>query len=172
VTAAFIKDFIGSMSTVHQGSATILRPFEPVLHSARTEKFEHFVDIEIRYCETDSLQHVNHVSLPSYLEHGLLKMLLAIGDPEPYTTIPFAHVTAELVVRYLRPNFFGETLRIGSRIERVGSKSLTVEQFVFGQDHELRNIGRTVVVRTVDGGTAPWTDAQRAALLSGAAVAV
>jgi acyl-CoA thioesterase FadM len=156
------------MSIVDRELSPSLGRFEPVASIDRSwlAQFDHFVDIDVRYWETDGLKHVNHVVVPAYLEHGLLKLLTSIGDPEPYATIPFSHVTAELLVRYVRPNFFGEVLCVGSRVERIGNKSATIEQVVLGQTGEVRVVGRTVIVRTVDGASVPWTRAQRAALAS------
>jgi acyl-CoA thioester hydrolase len=143
-----------------------LPPFEPTNDARWIAAFRHFVDIDIRYCETDGARHVNHVVFPTYLEHGLLKLLVHIGDPARTGQLAFDHVTAELIVRYFAESVFGETLRVGSRLVHVGRSSAAVEQIVLGAGDALRVASRIVIVRTRDGRSEPWTDEQRARLSS------
>lgn len=147
-------------------SASKRFPLDATTDASSIARFSHFVAIEVRYWETDSAQHVNHVALPAYLEHGLLKLLAEIGDPEPLSRFPFEHVTGELFVRYIAPSSFGETLRVGSRIERIGRSSAAIEQVIFGRDGCVRNVARTVIIRTQNGRSVPWSEGQRAALLA------
>jgi len=143
-----------------------LPPFEPAIDAAWVAEFRHFVGVDVRYCETDGAHHVNHVVLPAYLEHGLLKFLAHIGDPARFGLLAFDHVTAELLVRYIAPSVFGESLRVGSRLVHAGRSSATVEQVILGAGDAVRVAARTVIVRSSDGRTAPWTDEQRARLSS------
>jgi acyl-CoA thioester hydrolase len=150
----------------HTADPRRLPPFEPTVDALRHARFSHFVDVAVRYCETDGARHVNHTVFPAYLEHGLLKLLADVGDPAQDGQLAFDHVTAELVLRYFAPSFFGETLRVGSRLVRVGRSSAVVEQVVLGERDAVRVAARIAIVRTRDGRSEPWTDEQRARLSS------
>ena len=138
--------------------------FDPLREPGWVESFRDFVELETRYCESDASQHINNVVYPAYLEHGLLKLLRRIGDPDPRSRFPFEHVTAELLVRYVAPSMYGETLRVGSKLVRVGRSSAIVEQVVLGPDGSVRAAARTAIVRSTGAATAPWTGEQSAAL--------
>jgi acyl-CoA thioesterase FadM len=144
-----------------------LTEFAPPLDAAWVSSFDFITELDVRYCETDGARHVNHVAVPAYLEHGLLKLLRHLGDTRHADELAFEHWTVELLVRYIAPSVFGETLRIGSKVVHVGRSSAAIEQVVLGGgDGTVRVAARTIVVRTSEGLSAPWTFEQRACLVS------
>lgn len=116
-----------------------------------------------RYCETDALGHVSNVVYPAYLEFGRLQYFAAAGDPEA-GPFPYAHVTAELHLRYVAACFYDEPLEVRSKISVLGRSSATMDQAIVGSGESLRSCSRVTVVRTDGSNSVPWTDAQRAAL--------
>jgi acyl-CoA thioester hydrolase len=141
----------------------LLSLYEPGNEAAWLASFSFSVDVRPRYCECDGQGHVSNVVYPTYLELSRLQFFKAAGDPEPHG-FAFQHVTAELTLRYLAACYYDEPLAVWSRLERLGGSSATMEQAIAAADGSLRAIARIALVRSRDGRTAPWTDAQRAAL--------
>jgi acyl-CoA thioester hydrolase len=124
----------------------------------------HFeVGLRPRYCELDALGHVSNTVYPAYLEFGRLQYFIAARDPEP-GPFAFAHVTAELHLRYVAPCFYDEPLRVFSKLTHLGRSSAAMEQALVGANDSIRAISRVAIVRSDGERTEPWRDAQRAAL--------
>jgi acyl-CoA thioester hydrolase len=141
----------------------LLELFEAGDEAAWLRSLHFSVSLRPRYCETDALGHVSNVVYPAYLEYGRLQYFAAAGDPEP-SPFPFAHVTAELHLRYVAACFYDEPLEVRSKIAALGRSSATMEQAIVGAGDSLRSFSRVTVVRTDGANSAPWTVAQRAAL--------
>ncbi len=141
----------------------MLSLYEPGNEAAWLASFSFSVAVRPRYCECDGQGHLSNVVYPAYLELSRLQFFKAAGDPEPHD-FAFQHVTAELTLRYLAACYYDEPLAVWSRLERLGGSSATMEQAIAGADGSLRAVARIALVRSRDGRTAPWTDAQRAAL--------
>jgi len=121
------------------------------------------VELKPRYCEIDGLGHVSNTIYPAYLEFGRLQYFIAAGDPEsgPFA---FAHVTAELQLRYVAACFYDEPLRVRSKLVRLGRSSAEMEQALVGAGETLRALSRVAIVRSDGDSTSPWSEAQRAVL--------
>lgn len=85
--------------------------------------YENFETVTLRYSDEDSMGHINNVAYAAYFEAGrmgLFKTLLAgLGDQR------FNFVLANVSIDYLREMRFPGELKIGGRLLRVGSKSIT-----------------------------------------------
>lgn len=127
--------------------------------------FRFRVEVRPRYCETDALGHVSNVVYPAYLEFSRLQYFIAAGDPEP-GPFAFAHVTAELQLRYVAACFYDEPLEVCSKLVALGRTSATMEQAIVGPDRSVRALSRVTIVRSDGEASVPWTQAQRAALIA------
>ncbi len=117
------------------------------------------------YDEIDSYGHVSNVQFPRYFEFGRMQYFKTAGDPEPLDgAFPYAHVIAELHIRYIARVFYDEQLTILTKIAELGRSSAVFEQAVVGLDEHLRAVARTVVVHTNKHANAPWTARQRSAI--------
>jgi acyl-CoA thioester hydrolase len=143
----------------------VLELYPPGEEAAWLASFRFRVDVRPRYCETDALGHVSNVIYPVYFEFGRLQYFIAAVDPEP-GPFAFAHVTAELQLRYVAACFYDEPLEVCSKLVTLGRTSATMEQAVAGADNSIRALSRVTIVRSDGEGTAPWTQAQRAALIA------
>lgn len=121
------------------------------------------MELKPRYCEIDGLGHVSNTVYPAYLEFGRLQYFIAAGDPEtgPFA---FAHVTAELQLRYVAACFYDEPLRIRSKLVRLGRSSAEMEQALVGAGETLRALSRVAIVRSDGNSTSAWSAAQRSVL--------
>jgi acyl-CoA thioesterase FadM len=127
--------------------------------------FRFGVEVRPRYCEIDGLGHVSNTVYSAYLEFGRLQYFEAAQDPEP-GPFAFAHVTAELHLRYLAPCYYDEPLRIVSKLVMLGRSSATMEQAMVGSRDTLRATARISVVRLGGLDSRGWSEAQRAALFA------
>jgi acyl-CoA thioester hydrolase len=141
----------------------LLGLFEPGNEAAWLRSFRFEVELKPRYCEIDGLGHVSNTVYPAYLEFGRLQYFIAAGDPEtgPFA---FAHVTAELQLRYVAACFYDEPLRIRSKLVRLGRSSAEMEQALVGAGETLRALSRVAIVRSDGNSTSAWSAAQRAVL--------
>ncbi|MBC5811285.1 MAG: acyl-CoA thioesterase, partial [Candidatus Eremiobacteraeota bacterium] len=114
----------------------MLTLYERGREAAWLASFRFGVDVRPRYCELDGLDHVSNTIYPAYLELSRLQYLIAAGDPEP-GPFAFAHLTAELTLRYIAPCFYDEPLRVTSKLIALGRSSATMEQAIAGLDGSL-----------------------------------
>jgi acyl-CoA thioester hydrolase len=143
----------------------VLELYPPGEGAAWLASFRHQIDVRPRYCETDALGHVSNVVFPVYLELGRLQYFIAAGDPEP-GPFAFAHVAAELQLRYVAACYYDEPLEVRSKLVALGRTSATMEQAIVGAGGSIRALARVSVVHSEGEGIAPWTHAQRAALIA------
>lgn len=91
--------------------------------------YRHFTPVTIRWCDTDGLQHVNNVAIASYFEAGRVAyvddLLSRCSPPHP----SFALV--RIAIDYLAEFNYPGTVEVGSRLLRLGTKSLTTGYAVF-----------------------------------------
>ena len=126
--------------------------------------FQFYVDVQVRYCETDASGHVSNVAYPIYFELSRLQYLEAVGDPDQDRAYAFFHVLAEFRIRYVAQCFYNERLRLYSRMVALGRTSFTMDQALVGDGGSVRTIARAFAVRNDGGPSIPWSPAQRASL--------
>ncbi len=143
----------------------MLELYPPGEAEAWLASFRFCIDVRPRYCETDALGHVSNVIYPVYLEQGRLQYFIAAVDPEP-GPFAFAHVTAELQLRYVAACYYDEPLEVRSKLVALGRTSATMEQAIVGADRSIRALSRVTVVHSDGDAIVPWTQAQRAALIA------
>jgi acyl-CoA thioester hydrolase len=86
--------------------------------------------VEVRFADTDAMGHVNNASYLTYCEIARVSYYEAVtGRPLPLATHGAAEgmILAEIRVAYRSPAFFGETIDIETRVERIGRTSLAME---------------------------------------------
>jgi len=104
---------------------------------------------KVRYADTDRQGHVNNAVFSTYLETGRVEFLY---DPES----PMYEDGTEFVIVSLKVHLEDEIhwpgrVEIGTRVARVGTSSITIEQGLF-QDDRRAATAETVVVQ-IDGKT-------------------
>ncbi len=105
----------------------------PAMSSNQDEtdtRWRFYIDVEVRFADIDMFQHVNNAKYFTYMESARVAYYTRISgltDPSQ-----FGMTLAREEVDFIKPVFFGRTLRVYTRIGRVGNKSWTLE-------HELRD---------------------------------
>jgi acyl-CoA thioester hydrolase len=91
--------------------------------------FEHTT--RVRYAETDQMGVVYHGNYLVYMEEGRTLMMESLGLP--YAELErrgFGLVVRKAALRFRAPARYGETLRVRTRIERLGGASIAFEYTV------------------------------------------
>lgn len=100
----------------------------------RRDTYRHWSPVTIRFGDQDSLAHVNNVALAQYFEVGrtayVYDLIRAAGCEGK---IEF--ILARLVIDFRRELHYPGAVEVGSRLTRLGTKSLTTGYGIFKDDH-------------------------------------
>lgn len=97
----------------------------------------HF-DVVVAWGEMDALGHVNNVAYFRYIESARVDYLRRLGVWQREGR-PEGFILQSASIRFRRPVFFPDTLRVSSRAEHVGEDRFTLA-------HTLRSVARGEVV--------------------------
>lgn len=122
--------------------------------------YRHWVDDVIRFCDQDPGGHVNNVAFAAYVEHGRVTFM---RDSGVQRSAESRFVVAHIDIDYLAEAHFPGRLRIGTRLERIGTSSLSLRTAVF-QDGACLAMARSVIVHKAGANSAPVPDQARQAL--------
>jgi len=122
--------------------------------------YRHWVDDVIRFSDQDPGGHVNNTAYAAYVEHGRVTTMRAAGF-ERLAGSRF--VLAHLEIDYLAEAHFPGALRIGTRVERIGTSSVTFGHAVFQAGRCLAR-AKSVLVHMSGPGSAPLPEAARLAI--------
>jgi acyl-CoA thioester hydrolase len=106
--------------------------------------FPFWTEEKVRISDTDHQGHVNNVSIGAYVEAGRGEMLHAAGIGESGSG-RFGMALARVAIDYRREIRWPGPVRIGSRVTRLGSSSVTVAHGLF-KDGELFATAESVMV--------------------------
>lgn len=99
-------------------------------------------DESIRFSDVDMLGHVNNVSFAAYCEAGRVHMIREVADR---TGVKNAWVLARLTLDYGAEVYFPGTMRIGTRMLGIGTKSVSMGQGLFVEGRCVARSIATVV---------------------------
>ncbi len=90
-------------------------------------EFKFYTQIQIRYGDIDPQWHVNHAHEVTFIETARFNFVQALGifDGESYFDLGW--IVADLHVSYIAPIFLTQKIRVGVRVAKLGTKSMTLE---------------------------------------------
>jgi acyl-CoA thioester hydrolase len=91
--------------------------------------FAHVHRIEVRFADTDAMGHVNNASYLTYAEIARVAYYERVsGAPLPLAThgAEEGMILAQVTIAYRSPAFFGETLAVETRVDRIGRTSFVM----------------------------------------------
>jgi len=91
--------------------------------------FAFWTPVTVRYCDQDDLGHINNCSYPEFIEVGRVAFLGGLLEPEQHPGIDF--ILARIAINFLNEGHFPGVMQIGSRILKLGNKSMTTGFGVF-----------------------------------------
>lgn len=90
----------------------------------KTKPFTYYHPIVVRYADLDPQGHVNNAAYMTYLESARLGYYERAGLWSPEKGEHTGMVVARAEMDYLAPIVYGQPLRVGVRLEKLGSKSM------------------------------------------------
>jgi acyl-CoA thioester hydrolase len=107
-----------------------------------------WTDEKLRNADTDRQGHVNNAVIATFFEAGRIEVLsdprLVIGAAASPATTSF--VVVRLLIDYRKELFFPGSVRVGSRISRVGKTSFLFEQTLQSAEGEVAHAEATCVL--------------------------
>ena len=98
------------------------------------EGFRYVRSQPVEFRDLDGLGHVNNAVYLSYLESAKVDYFRDVVGADRLEDLG---IVADVQIAYRSPAFLGETLAVGVRVARVGTKSLRFEFEVRGPDGRL-----------------------------------
>lgn len=83
--------------------------------------------IEVRYGDLDPQGHVNNAKILTYMEQGRIFYLKQLKLWEGGSFLDMGIILADVQITFRKAIQFGDTIRIGVRMSRLGNKSMTCE---------------------------------------------
>lgn len=109
--------------------------------------FRFYHPIEIRYGDLDPQGHVNNSRYLTYMEQARIAYIQHLGLWKGGSFLDIGIILADVQVTFLAPILFGEQIRVGLQVTRLGNKSISMEYIIdesqSGQEYAS---GSTVVV--------------------------
>jgi acyl-CoA thioester hydrolase len=107
--------------------------------------------IEVRYGDLDPQGHVNNAKHLTYFEQArvayLIKLELFTKDQ---SFMEIGVILADVHITYFEPVYFGQKVKVGVHISRLGNKSMTWEQNIVDMDTDKELAKGEVVLVTYD----------------------
>jgi acyl-CoA thioester hydrolase len=119
----------------------------------------HRTEIQLRFCDTDALGHINNARYLEYLEHARLDFLRRAG-----TTVQ-SLILANLKIDYRKQVDPNDAIYIDSWIEKLGNSSIAIKHTMFANGERAADVSSVVVYFDYAAGKSqPLTDEMRQAL--------
>ena len=119
--------------------------------------FPVLVEIPVQWGDQDALRHVNNTVYLRWFETSRIAYSRRLGLWDLFETANVAPILASIHCDYRRPLTYPDTVRVGSRIAKVGRTSLTMEHRVVGlASNAVAAEGLGVLVMYDYGKTEPW----------------
>ena len=83
--------------------------------------------IEVRYGDLDPQGHVNNAKFFTYMEQGRVFYFKQLKLWEGGSFLDFGIILADVQMTFRKAIQFGDPIRVGVRISRIGNKSMTSE---------------------------------------------
>ena len=110
--------------------------------------YHHSTSIQIRFCDTDMLGHVNNANYLTYMELARLSYINAVlGDAVDWSADGV--ILAKAIIEFKLPVMLNDNLIVHVRVARLGNKSLDMEYLFVRKKNEADEVvasGTTVLV--------------------------
>jgi len=90
-------------------------------------EFHFFHAVEVRYGDLDAQRHVNNAKYLTYMEQARLEYVRHLGLWDGESFAELGMIVAEVQITYRAPIHFGQPVRVGVRVSRLGNKSMLWE---------------------------------------------
>ena len=97
--------------------------------------FRFYHPIEVRYGDLDPQGHVNNAKHLTYFEQARIAYMIELGlFTKNQSFMEIGVILADAHITYLEPIYFGQNIKVGVHVAKLGNKSMTWEQNVVDAD--------------------------------------
>ncbi|MBV1952164.1 MAG: acyl-CoA thioesterase [Cycloclasticus sp.] len=96
------------------------------------DNFQFWTDVTIRFSDQDPLGHINNVAYAAYIEAGRTMFLGSLLNSEQHASIDF--ILANVNIDYVKEAYYPGIINVGTRVIRLGTKSITTGYGLFLKD--------------------------------------
>jgi acyl-CoA thioester hydrolase len=94
-------------------------------------EFRFYHPIEVRYGDLDPQGHVNNAKYLTYFEQARVAYWIEMGFfSKDQSFMELGVILADVHIKYFAPVYFGQKVKVGVHVIRLGNKSMTWEQNV------------------------------------------
>lgn len=111
-------------------------------------EFYFYHPIEVRYGDLDPQGHVNNAKFLTYFEQARLAYWVQLGlFSKDQSFMELGIILADVHITYLEPVYYGQNIKVGVHVAKLGNKSMTWQQNIVDADtgRELAK-GEVIVV--------------------------
>ncbi len=127
-------------------------------------------ELPVQWGDMDALGHVNHTIYIKWMETARMHYFDICGLSKSYKTQGIGPILAAIEVTYLRPVVFGETIRVETRMSRMGRASFDMDYRLTSvsssSEQVAKGTAKCVVYNYNTGKPAPMDETLRAAIES------
>jgi acyl-CoA thioester hydrolase len=136
-----------------------------VVDLTNKDSFRHWTPVTIRFSDQDPLQHVNNVAYAAYFEASRTMFLGGLLDAGENVGIDF--ILARVVIDFVKETHYPNTVDVGARVHKLGTKSITTGYGCFvGDECVATSESVNVFFSTIERKTVTIPDSVRANLLA------
>ncbi len=93
--------------------------------------FRFFHPIEVRYGDLDPQGHVNNAKYLTFFEQVRVQYMIHLGlYAQDQSFKKVGVIVADVHIAFLAPIYYGDDVKVGVRISKLGNKSITTEQAI------------------------------------------
>jgi acyl-CoA thioester hydrolase len=113
--------------------------------------FRFYHPIEVRYGDLDPQGHVNNSRHLTYFEQARIAYWIKLGlFTKDQSFMEIGVILADVHLTYLEPVYYGQNIKVGVRIAKLGNKSMTCEQNIVDADTGKELAKGEVIIVTYD----------------------
>ncbi len=113
--------------------------------------FRFYHPVEIRYGDLDPQGHVNNAKHLTYFEQARIAYGIHMGlFTKDQSFMEMGVILADAHITYFEPIYFGQNIKVGVHVTRLGNKSMTWEQTIVDADTSRELARGEIVMVTYD----------------------
>jgi acyl-CoA thioester hydrolase len=97
-------------------------------------EFRFYQPIQVRYNDIDAQGHVNNAKYVTYIEYARFRYITELGLWDGKSFMDLGLVVADCHISYLAPIKLDQRIRVGTRVSRIGNKSLVFSSIIEEED--------------------------------------
>ena len=114
-------------------------------------EYHFYHPIEVRYGDLDPQGHLNNANFLTYFEQARIQYWIQMGFfTKDQSFMEIGVIVADIHLAYLAPVYFGQNIKVGVRVAKLGNKSMTWEQNITDADTGKELAGGELVIVAYD----------------------